>query len=627
MNNIFDSPRTLLRFLQLCTPIYLLIIYQFPSSVCQKPIIHIFHGLQIEEQPHTIFYTESFPLVIKLKGELHTTAFPNTSLSSTLKSGFCYKPSNKNDDKPCKRLNNIRNLTDHINRLLAITQKQFNRYLMPQPFHSKRNFIGNFLSYCCEVATHEELLSQDINIQQAYNNINKLKQLVHNQHYEIVETHRQLNNFTQHVKETLHTFAETLDDFMAYNEHHDVAVTHGINTGDLYMTLFQSTIIQLYMVEYQNYLHFIHSKCNTNNLPSSLISSKELTPYLSRLEAILATNNLQLAIPISDILLYFTLPLTTCIFAQSETVLHLSVPLRPSKMNCKLYKQQTLPLIWKNYVCQLDSSDFYIAACGTTLHYIPFQTQSCNPEKSALCLLRRFHTQTSFSAICLQLILESRPIEDLKKNCPFICTPRTPHAIIHQTHPAHFYVTPGTYNLSILCFENDTTTQEILQSDIYGLLELEIPCHCELHEADRILIRRFNLCDKRTTQTPIINHLLPAMWTKLSDLQLDPVEKAFRPKFKNLTTVLQDDWAYKMPPFTTKMIIDNEIFNPIGKPQSLVDIMTATSTRLYLIFAWCTLLSSFLLYIQCIVIRNLHYRIDVLQLQALSTPSISHPQN
>lgn len=91
--------------------------------------------------------------------------------------------------------------------------------------------------------------------------------------------------------------------------------------------------------------------------------------------------------------------------------------------------------------------------------------------------------------------------------------------------------------------ECDNYTQEISKINA-GTIKINIPCECQLCQDDNILLTKVKPCDiqnNRKDTRPI--QLIPATWTKLTTLQLFPIEADINYTSSNLSEVIDLNWT------------------------------------------------------------------------------------
>lgn len=444
--------------------------------------------------------------------------------------------------------------------------------------------IGQIFDFCCDLVTHEKLHNTYLSQESAIDHLNRIQQIVHQDHKDLLQSSQIFHSTTTKIEETLQQAENEVQSLADHIEKHE--------TSELQLTYHMLAAsfnihMQTYAALYQQYLNHINYFCDKKLIPSSLITEKTLKEDLSILETKIKPFNYQLAILQENIQLYYQNPLVSCIKFPNSTLFKIQIPIRKIQPTPQLLKVTPAPLLWQEQICQLSSENLFIINQTSGAEII--NTLNCNPEKSKLCNIPRA-TSTRSMHSCAKGIIQGLSIHELKHICKFTCTSQTTEVIITQVTTTTFYLTniqPQTY---IVC-ENDHQNIKPVQ----GLLYVELPCKCQIRQGNEVLIKEKFPCDSRTTTIPTIKHLIPHLW--ISNLENDisiHTTKTF-PIQTDLDLILNHKWNLTFPTMTIYDKLSEDVFKEVPKDSTWTKLMAFESHN-YIIFIWLLFLTVLSLY-------------------------------
>ena len=159
--------------------------------------------------------------------------------------------------------------------------------------------------------------------------------------------------------------------------------------------------------------------------------------------------------------------------------------------------------------------------------------------------------------------------------------------------------------MNLICEKNDLN-QNIPKISA-GTLIVQVPCSCELHQGNEILITQLHPCDSKDEIKIDIINLIPVTWSKLKSIRLFPIESGVRHEFKNLTEILNTNWTISNPTFK---VTNLKKIEHVKLKNNEFDIFTDTKFLIYILAIWSLILSIIILILAyCVHIQNIKVKL------------------
>ena len=490
-----------------------------PPLIMGEMMVEVIPGSYLTEIENMVIYEKSLPLKFLVE-----YTFPEKSSNQT--SWIC---------RNCELLHSLQKLENAIDNQLMETQFEGNNIRFKRGIQA----FGDFLRFCCNVATTEEiypLYDNDENIVKSYNNLKN----------ELLETHSLLLN----VSTRLNLFKDKI-----YSNFAQIyTAIDEINNNKIFtIPLIANIIGKMY---YNSYFSSILTHCKEHKLPSSLVPPELLKMNLETLERNIKTKNYMLAIPISSLVKYYSISVSNCQISSKHILIEVKIPIIKTNRNWKLFKHTPVHFSHENELCILNNEQMLIAVdyiqnnirelSGPSLKY-------CDLDKN-MCFLDLFDSAYE-SPECAKSLLLSKNLISLNKVCSFRCEPKHTKTIIRKVSQNN-YIISNPQNSLILhdAIKNQTIPTEI-DYENPGAIKLTIPCHFELHQITndekQILIPQDFPCSINQPEDLIISRIVPLQW---SNLDFGTLEFNTRNPFKfhNLSKVFNENWKINTPHFDIK---------------------------------------------------------------------------
>lgn len=469
-------------------------------------------------------------------------------------------------------------INDVFNATITILRAGIDSTSSHDDLRQKRalDFIGDFLKFCCGAATQNELSSMYRNEKFLTTSYNDIRKLVHHDHDDLITSTRVINEMSKDVESVL-TDAESQIQHLA----EEVQLTENLETqkllGLLHLAARQAR--HTYFNTYYTHMTAVKASCEAHCLPSELISKTLLKNDLQTLFQKLAKHDKILAIPLRHLHLYYSQPITTCVFSETSIIITIQVPLQSKEAHFNLFKITTVPLLWEDTVCTLPSPPSYLARSPNFVQSIP-ASDTCDLHRHKICYLPRFQQHSGLHAKCAQSIINSTPLEEIIKHCNFQCHTRSTETYITEVTPSRYYITNVQPQTHLVC--STQTTQ--LPSQTPGALDIQIPCDCELiHEGNK-LIRKTTPCDSRFPNTPTYTHLIPTPWTNVTLLNNSDPNTSYFPFTANLQSIINHKWNLSFPHAKIPDNFQSTNFQEGTLPKTWTEIINADSFSKWIVY-------------------------------------------
>ena len=287
----------------------------------------------------------------------------------------------------CMGLNKLKEISTTFEDTFNKFEDSINpRELLQEDSKSRKprsfNFVGEWLNYCCGVATEEKLDNLAIDERYVQEQFSKLSEGLDSQFQGLTET---VSKFNLYANQTKNTFEEI-------NDHLKVLDRFSENT-EKYMQLSKlDTAIHLLSTEAidRNLRHFmaltylvrnieILNSCKNKLIPTVLLPPRILKADLKELDADLKGFGYKITIPIAQISKYYKIKIAGCSIGGSKIILHVKVPISKIEDTWRLLELVVTPFAWKDNTCKILQENTYVAVnkvnqeirpiMGTNLHH------------------------------------------------------------------------------------------------------------------------------------------------------------------------------------------------------------------------------------------------------------------
>lgn len=426
-------------------------------------------------------------------------------------------------------------------------------------------FIGNFMGYCCDVATKEDI-SDIYTDEDAMDNFMKAaKDSIVQNHQSLIMITNKTSEIYGRVNKTLQRFKIQIDHltkFSTAKTAHLTNVTRELQKNQLYDLLITTSAIQLdFWTSEVLRLISITGLCNNKQLSPLTLSHDELNQDLRKLKPLLAANNFTLAIPDSKIGMYYRLKLVTCVMSQERLTIRLNIPISedPSRL---LWSIKRVPFRWNNQTCQVRIDSTLIAVGHRTAVISGTELSQCIPA-SGLCKIPAHHSDLLHGSNCPLQLLQQSTVDTLNNACLLECSPLQGMVVSHVAH--HHYVISGIPEGSVLKCPNETLP---LQSPLKGSLDIRLNCFCTIDIPNHQSIRPPFPCTAFSAAPTEITHIIPAAWTPPTSQQISVLTQHSMSTYQNLSDALNENWKVDLP--SVELTVPENILNIHRKIPKLI---------------------------------------------------------
>src|SRR5436190_1075129 len=434
-----------------------------------KVSIQIFTGT-IFDPTRLIPYESSIPLIFQIPINLNLTNITNFENQRP-----CQQDRRS---KACKIEENLKFILDQIKRQLLLEQTSWKtEEFREKDKRSISHFLGSTFNWCCQLVTESQLAGVIENERDITNSYNNLVDLANQDHENILLTAHHLNNLSSNI----HNMSDRIHDNINHLQTEINSLkTNPEITNQLYITV-QTILKYQYLNFFHDNLRDIKTKCLENKIPKSIIDEETLVKELTSIQNILGKSNQKLAIDYNQNLqAYYKLPITTCAMSQSKITVKLQLPVNFKDRMYKAYTNIPIPLLWMNQTCYVTKKGIKLLATDINVYVMDQLDDGCNSKTEPLCLLPRKMSTHEEDHNCINEVLKSASIPQLKKKCQFICQDTNDEPIITQLLPNKVLITNTKQELILNCPERNQS--KTLPKNKNGALEILIPCDCQIQK-------------------------------------------------------------------------------------------------------------------------------------------------
>lgn len=426
-------------------------------------------------------------------------------------------------------------------------------------------FVGDFMSYCCDVATKEDISDIYTDEETIDNFMKAAKDSIIQNHQSLIMITNKTTEMYSKVNKTLQRFKQQIDKltkFSVTSSNHLFNVTEEIKKDQLFDLLISTSAIQLdfWTSEILRLLSIL-SLCHNKQLSPLTLSPEELQRDLKAIQPLLYANNYTLAIPDNQIGKHYRLKLTSCIMSETRLTVRLHLPISQDTSR-KLWSLKRVPFRWENPTCQVRLDSTLIAVGKSNAVISGPELSQCLPS-SGLCKIPAHHSDLLHGSNCPIQLLKQSTVEVLNNACLIECTPLQGMVVSHVAH--HHYVISGLPEGAILKCPN--TTQE-LHPPIKGSLDITLNCFCSIIIPNHPSISPPFPCTVSSSAPTEISHLIPAAWTPPTSQQISVLTQHSMNAYQNLSDALNEDWKVDLP--NVELTVPENILNVHRKLPKLI---------------------------------------------------------
>uniref|UniRef100_A0A1Y1MC57 Uncharacterized protein n=1 Tax=Photinus pyralis TaxID=7054 RepID=A0A1Y1MC57_PHOPY len=415
------------------------------------------------------------------------------------------------------------------------------------------DFIGDFFSFCCGIATerkvdslqseHQKILEY---LDHVHSGLNKNIRDITINSKNFAKYHEEINGNLAEIRNkisVLTTYSNSIKSTLEQvNRSHEGEIYKIFQY--LYGNLFKLTKL-VRLIETSEVL----TSCKEHRIPSSIVHPSILRNDLILLDSELSKDNHTLSLSVNELSRYYKLQICDCTFTDQQLIVHIKIPIGRLNLNWKIYELITTPFAWNNNTCVLMHDPLYLAVAlqadrshiikpisGVSLHH-------CKPYNDKLCFLPRYNSDSTYGPQCAFKMFTGATVQELEEHCSFRCHSSN-SMIISEITDNSFVITHPEYPTVIKC----NGREELLPSYVYnqpGALQIELPCSCAVNVNDQEVIGTRFPCATSDHSTYKAVHILPAIWSNLKTYVIK--SNQHDTLFYNITECLNPNWTTTVP--------------------------------------------------------------------------------
>lgn len=568
--------------------------------------ISVVSGAYWKRIPDAVLYESSVPLYYK-------TVWPSLDIVQLPKDnvnlGFCSLQS----DVKCILFKWIKYVDKVVGQKIKVINSSFGDNLFEDQGHprGKRalNFMGDFMHYCCGVATTKELKPLFTNEQSLRNFDVQLQTQLKEAYAEIGDLTLNISDYSRQVEAT---FAQVINVGMNLSKVIDrLQEQESVRANEVDQKLYGLLQVAAHSVARQVQTQQLiarlelTSQCREKKIPTIVVQPHILLNDLTKLTNLIKPDGYELVIPFSDITSYFKLDIADCVISDNTILVTVKIPIRKFNSNWKLYEVIGTPFAWNNNTCVLQHETTYLAINhdvmmpikGSALH-------DCQPHHNVLCYVPRYMSDVVSNSACVRKLFTGASIQELSSVCIFSCTPGSTPSV-NRVDDETYVVTHGTGSLQMQCRYHQSRNLSMPHEGMPGALEVKVPCDCQLSLGNQVLVSVNYPCNTNATSIFSLIHVIPAAWSKLKSLNVNSMQTHVSSSFETFQECLDHEWPIKIPhlnvSFSGKPSLIPEKLLPVQLDQDTYLSFSAILHGLFMMLLVIIIVKNpYLLGIQCI---------------------------
>jgi len=400
------------------------------------------------------------------------------------------------------------------------------------------DMIGSFDHWCCGFVTEAQL--QDIYADNERMNdfMDEIKKGVVEEHASMVQINEGFRNFSRQANtrfDAVATEFTKVQQAVAEEE----ALLGGIAIHTLQLANSQMESIQIME---------ILSMCHIQRLSVAAVGPQQFRTQLLELQRNALKFGYDLVLQPEQISKYYAQHITDCLVSQTDHsirfLIKVKVPLKHVNTEMVVYKSTILPLAIKDHTCYLDYTPEYIVSDRNQSFYTMTHTDCDTP--TGLCYLTMFPDAYTQGNECLQALVNGASVEAIKDQCILTCKKNPPQMRIIQLESNLYVVNYPPPRVKMNC--KGVWKQVDTPKDGIGAVQFYVPCQCEVHLTDTIVLQPGFPCMEEAVKRPVVLQLVAAQWVQ-ADIMLHSLSKTKETAdlmgiahFDNLKSIFNDSW-------------------------------------------------------------------------------------
>jgi len=396
-----------------------------------------------------------------------------------------------------------------------------------QVYATRTKRAPGFLSYCCDVLYHSDIINLESNTRDIHDYMEKVKMTMTAEQQEIMSMMSTVKEVNFHLDDTVKTlqrqFFTTANKIMG--EAQDIQDLFAIQSD-----LIHTANLLTRHITY-NSRNISVAECRNGHIPHLLVTQRELLDYLIKYKQVLKRDGgkYELAISETELSKYYSYDLASCTKNATSLLINLKIPLRRVDVKWTIYSVTPVGFVHEGKICSLASTPQFVAISNKQHVRIidPVLHSDCAQSKHTLCFLPQFNQQFIPGEKCIKLIYFGATIAQITKACKFTCEEHDEPVII-QLGPTEYAILNPTSNILTLefrCEQNIALPTKHKIPSVGTHLLSSLPCHCRAeiwdhknHLAEPMTIYPPYPCQKNNTEELRLIHSIPAYWLKQKDL-------------------------------------------------------------------------------------------------------------
>jgi hypothetical protein len=529
-------------------------------AVQGTPPTQLSNGVYIKEA-HPIFYETSLPLIYEVD-------IPD--FKTLLK--YNYVPCSYD----CR-------FTTQMNAVLDSTRKSLMQ-IFPEPGQTRRSkrsleFVGDFSSWCCGVATQ--------------NSLDKLVDHENNLERFVSGVKTQMANRDANIRKSLSTYSADMailwnnsriheNNEMKVLARNEEKIEASLKQKE---ALFVEAVVTMHGIAQEQLWGTVWADCRNGKIPHALVNRSSLVSDLVELEQRIKKEGFITSIKPENVQKYYSLSTTSCTFSSTKVLVVVKIPIIKTTSKYQLLRVTPIPFRHNYTVCQLtlDTEMLITSQFGM----VPLTNEAstrCTFQDQELCFVPRYPTKFHSNHGCLSTIINKPTVAQLVKSCGFLCMDHsTKQTEVFQVENHRFIIFNPKGPVTLKC---PGQKDQIYTPKELSTTQVDIPCGCKMF-GESIEIEQLYPCDQSAVKEFEIRHLYPGAWTQ------NPTPFVNNETlYEDLQGIINPNWTQVVPILNMTPVTTQEI------PMLEVPLLQQVSPHLSLLATvWMTVMTVVLVWL------------------------------
>lgn len=418
--------------------------------------------------------------------------------------------------------------------------------------------LGSFFSWCCDVATEQELAPYHGDLQNLQSTMRDLHSGQSTLESNLVHTVDAFQNFSVDMDAK---YSQLQYDFVKLQQTIENARRIEFKNARYLAAADGLTLLLVNMLAQESRLHTILHECRRQRLSHALLDPSVLQEKIAIFLNQTSHRNWELAT--NDVGLLYEQDLASCRLFPTSIKIWLKIPLLSKGSSWSISKYTPIPFAWNGHICRLLGSHRDImVAIGDEVVVPLFGKEKDFCDQNPICQVPRIDSSFVGEGACIKSLHSAKVVAESIRHCPFQCQNSTDTELLRLT-PTEFVVASRLAGSFILQCGRSAVEHAFPG---YGAFRIFVPGECTLSINGVLAIRPRSLIPRGlTTQEKGAEFIVPAAWSTRLQIEIDSIRNIDdSPKFRDDPALINASWMSHTPAFFPLSPLPSVIFQNLS---------------------------------------------------------------